>query len=94
MEEYQKLALTTATWGSLAVLTWFFPLVGFIVLVAFTLFAANNFTIAYKVHEHMKEVEDDGQLIIPGLEDVYPTGTSMGTDGERSLRKNVSESEG
>ncbi len=95
LDQHVLLAAQTATWGVLALLTWFFPIVGFIVLVGLTLFSASYFITAYKIHQavenHKKEeVKDDASLYEqPAL--IYPDGTELGSERTRRLRENLSE---
>lgn len=95
LDQHVLLAAQTATWGVLALLAWFFPIVGFIVLVALTLFSVSHFITAYKMHQAVEsykkeEVKDDAdpyeQLTL-----INPDGAIVGTERERRLRENLSE---
>lgn len=97
LEHHVTLAAQTAVWGSLAVLTWFFPIVGFLVLVALTLFSTSSFIVAYKIHQALsegsekKEVKDDADPYEQSAL-IYPDGTTMGAEREGRLRENLPES--
>jgi hypothetical protein len=96
LEQHVVLAVQTATWGALALLAWFFPIVGFVVLLVFTLVSASHFTTAFQVHQALqksdkkKEVKDDSdpyeQLAL-----IDSTGTVMGAEREVSVRENLPE---
>lgn len=97
LEHHVLLAAQTATWGALALFTWFFPVVGFVVLVGLTLFSASYFITAYKMHQAVEsykkeEVKDDSSPYEqPAL--IYPDGTELGSERARHLRENLPEGE-
>lgn len=101
LELHVKLAGMTAVWGSLAVLAWFFPLVGFAVLLLAALISASHFITAYNIDRYSKEVPDDSDSTFTQLElfdatsnigDVARGRATMGAEREGSVRENLSES--
>jgi hypothetical protein len=93
LEQHVLLAAQTATWGVLALLTWFFPIVGFIVLVGLTLFSTSYFITAYRIQQALKQGETKKEVKDDQLTLIDSEGTIVGTEREGHLRENLSEGE-
>jgi hypothetical protein len=89
LEPIHKLLLQGLAWVAIAILAFFFHVVGFVVCAGIALYKLDQFHFVYMNTKDVPYDDDSSEFYQP----VIP-GTELGTDGERRLRENLSESEG